>query len=270
MNIEVRPFPGVDALFAELTNLRDPANQVAFRGHADSSWKLVSGFDRVFPTNMCYSNRLEHESRLVNEFRSRATRFLGRIEKSYLGEPMTPITTHALMVIQHYGAQTRLLDWTYEQFFALFLAALEPADKDGAVWWFRLTPFCKAANKLLEICELRDPKSGAQSNWDCKIFKQDAPDFISEVGAYVPFPRLETQNGFFTVTGRLGVDHGERIATLFDGTSEKLFKQIIPAGAKNEILDRIERMNLSAKGFDYPGADIVGNAIAATRRNQSQ
>ena len=96
------------------------AETMWFRGHRDSSWKLSPKLYRVE-----YKDADESEIRL--EFESRALQLIqGRM-------PSEKWEWYFLM--QHYGAPTRLLDWTDNPLLALYFAVADhPRDCDAAVW----------------------------------------------------------------------------------------------------------------------------------------
>jgi hypothetical protein len=91
-----------------------------FRGHKDSSWKL---------TPKLYRNEFSDadENEIRQEFQSRALQLIqGRI-------PAYKWEWYFLM--QHYGAPTRLLDWTDNPLVALYFAVEDhPGNRDAAVW----------------------------------------------------------------------------------------------------------------------------------------
>jgi hypothetical protein len=91
-----------------------------FRGHTDSSWKLTPKLHRDE-----YKNANESEIRL--EFESRALQLIqGRM-------PSDKWEWYFLM--QHYGAPTRLLDWTDNPLLGLYFAVADhPEHCDAAVW----------------------------------------------------------------------------------------------------------------------------------------
>lgn len=93
-----------------------------FRGHSDQSWKLESGYERL---------RLPpKEIALVNEFRQNANSLLDK---------HTPKNDFDwLILMQHYGVPTRLLDWSESSLVSLYFAVTADSksskSKDGALW----------------------------------------------------------------------------------------------------------------------------------------
>lgn len=90
-----------------------------FRGQSNAEWGLTP---RIWRPE--YRDANEAEMRL--EFES-------------VGTPLTQPRTiadqwHWYFLMQHYGAPTRLLDWTINPLVALYLAVCDEPDQDGAVW----------------------------------------------------------------------------------------------------------------------------------------
>jgi hypothetical protein len=99
----------------------DTENEILwFRGHHDSSWKL---------TPKLYRDEFKDadENEIRQEFESRALQLIqGRM-------PTGKWEWYFLM--QHYGAPTRLLDWTDNPLLGLYFAVADhPGDRDAAVW----------------------------------------------------------------------------------------------------------------------------------------
>src|SRR5690242_6358792 len=87
---------------------------LVFRGVPDRTWKLRTSIDRAFETSTFPNNPNDrHHAALVREaggvslFRREASLHLLPVEVSLLGS-----VAGSLAVMQHYGAPTRLLDWT--------------------------------------------------------------------------------------------------------------------------------------------------------------
>jgi FRG domain-containing protein len=90
-----------------------------FRGQSDASWGLVPKIWRKE-----YSDADEAEMRL--EFES-------------VGHPLTQAGSvrdkwYWYFLMQHYGAPTRILDWTTNPLAALYFVVRDPVEVESAVW----------------------------------------------------------------------------------------------------------------------------------------
>jgi len=91
-----------------------------FRGHADAEWALKPKFYRSGPTD------LKTECEIREEFITHAPSLCDV-------PPRNEWEWYFLM--QHYGAPTRLLDWTDGALIALYFAVRHnTGDRDAAVW----------------------------------------------------------------------------------------------------------------------------------------
>jgi hypothetical protein len=104
----------------QTTHVRPYGDEKAlwFRGQSDATWGLIP---RIWRKE--YSDANEAEMRL--EFES-------------VGHPLTQSGAvhdkwHWYFLMQHYGAPTRILDWTVNPLVALYFAVRD-SEADGAVW----------------------------------------------------------------------------------------------------------------------------------------
>jgi hypothetical protein len=158
---------------------------VLFRGHRDMRWKLEPGIARVNPRRPL----LVVEEKLFHVFKRRSLPFLEmRPERDW----------DWLMVAQHHGLPTRLLDWSVNALAALWFVVEKPAieGRPGAVWYF--------------LPEAKDYLRS--SKWPADFFENDEPGGGNEVRAvktsvldrvYVLVPRfvsrrIVAQGGYFT------------------------------------------------------------------------
>ena len=90
--------------------------QFIFRGHSKREHELKSSVQRAFERlNVRTDWKKGREASILKSFRSRAHLYLHH-------QPEKTKTLEWLSVMQHYGAPTRLLDWTYSPFVAAFFA----------------------------------------------------------------------------------------------------------------------------------------------------
>jgi|ERR1035438_1999693 hypothetical protein len=80
-----------------------------FRGHRELSWRLAPRLERI----CAVPDLIETESRLLSDFRSKAHLYAQNL-------PGPEDKLGWLSTMQHPGVATRLLDWTYSAFGALF------------------------------------------------------------------------------------------------------------------------------------------------------
>ncbi len=106
-----------------------------FRGQKDSSWGLEPSLERVMRDfKKPLSEMRPFEDRLLGQFKRDFHRY-----SQYLPEDRDKLEWLTLM--QHHGAPTRLLDWTYSFYVALFFAVEStPEDQTCAIWaWIKPT-----------------------------------------------------------------------------------------------------------------------------------
>jgi hypothetical protein len=106
----------------------------AFRGHADAAWELETSLDREAflrcegkDWSLMMRRGDVHEKLLLHEFQKRAHQYLRHF-------PDGDEVIDWLALMQHYGAPTRLLDWTRSPYVALYFAVAKSAPKRSAVW----------------------------------------------------------------------------------------------------------------------------------------
>jgi hypothetical protein len=266
-----KSFEEIDELFTTLYYMSVKENPIACRGQSDSRWPLRCSLDRLLEPNADYKERLAQESVILEKFRVLAIEYFGQIESERLKQSLSNNKISALTVPQHYRAPTRLLDWTHSPWIALYFAAIEHHERDGALWWFRQKPFEDEVHRRWdEVYHMkRYPERNNEVNPNDTAFASDGPEWITKLHCIIPFHRIEVQQAFFTVAGRLGLDHGEHIADL-RLADDQYGRIIVPGRWKQDILNILRVMNIHSKSLDYPGADLVGSALSRELREANR
>ncbi|MBL7152830.1 MAG: FRG domain-containing protein [Phycisphaerae bacterium] len=264
-------FDNVDDLFSRLRDLAaDPKEDpIACRGQADSKRSLQTSLDRLLDANSDYETRLAEESAIIEKFHVLAREYLAQNALRRLEENLPNNKISASTIPQHYGTPTRLLDWTHSPYAALYFAAIHHPDKDGAVWWFRHIPFETEVHKRWE--EKYHITQYRVEDLSSIAFQSDSQPWIIKVHCIITFHRIEVQQAFFTVAGRLGLDHADLIEDVMASQKPRMTPSqhrriIVPGLWKQRILDRLKTMNIHSRSLDYPGADIIGNELTRDLR----
>jgi FRG domain-containing protein len=161
--------------------------------------------------------------------------------------------------MQHYGAPTRLLDWTHSPFVAAYFACENHPDKDGAVWAVHAGTVNTFTEKRISFAQAI--QSGA--------FGEDYPPRAVFLGPHLTrvTDRMLAQQMSFSVATETLADHGSLMREAFGDPSKypantvMFIVGIIPAKRKLEFLFRLRAMNITAQSL-FPGIDGLGRSVS--------
>jgi hypothetical protein len=210
--------------------IRGPVKTVVFRGQR-RSWPLLPSISRGGEPTLV----LDSERKLFSKFKEAAPRCLHLIPET---------DWDWLVVAQHHGLPTRLLDWTHDPLVALWFALENDAkrsDNEPEVW--ALKPLSK---DVIEDLEHSDPFRGTRT----KVF-----------GTGFRIPRVRAQEGCFVLfkhveKSREGFVPLEKNRYL----CKRLERIHIARWAGPEVLAALEKRDYSRDGL-YPDIDKVAKQV---------
>jgi FRG domain len=204
-----------------------------FRGHRCPEWKLETSLERA--SRRCGVSEVDYERAVWREFRRHAHSYLSRV-------PSETDTLEWLALMQHYGAPTRLLDFT-ESFWISLYFAIEDAESDCAVVALDRQSLKKkrAALNYNEVLRANIDRGA------------DADDFLYEDVPFYTNDRLAIQKGIFVFSLNLQRKFHDLLLQ-----NQKVFKQlIVSATLFPEIRKRLNDFNCNSRVL-FPGIDGYG------------
>jgi hypothetical protein len=260
-------------LLENVSNKKD--EQWFYRGMASASWKLETTLDRACKdANGSLVKAPELERDLLREFQRRFHQY----SPQYM--PDEDNTLEWLSLMQHYGAPTRLLDWTFSVFVAAYFAFESPKsepDERVAIWALRWGE--KEHKAFVEVIRKQDPQLAISAlrlhhlpekppDEFSRIFMR--PKRISLVRPANPFrlnERLTLQQGEFFVPGDISKSFMENLAeyqALLNKAKQcplVVFKYVIPVKEREKALRYLNRMNVSNATL-FPGLEGFARSLA--------
>ena len=228
-----------------------PAGRAPFlyRGQARASWDLSPSLLRLFSGSPITSaEALSIETDLLGKFTEQAHLHLPQVQ---LPRANDLLANWALM--QHYGAPTRMLDWTASPYVAAYIAAINHGKENGAIWLIAARAVDSAAqDESLKVAD--EPNTGLAA----RLRDPDAPPDIFPIKQRLLTDRAVVQQGWFTVSTQILAKHSE----ILDGVKPKdAIKLTVPHHLKPTFLRRLRTMNVTANAL-FPGIDGLGRSIA--------
>jgi len=256
-----------EEVFDKLAKLRLFRTPWIFRGQSTHK-ALYPNVDRIFQEklfkeqneNDVRAAKLSIERQIVERFRTALKSTDEEKQKIYLAP-----TVETLMLIQHYGGPTRLVDWSLSPYIAAYFAVCNSyTDKeDGEIWAFDYDQYVIEGTKQWE----KYPETKIDGKFDnnlTKAFEQNYQNnwIVCQFLNY-PFPRIEAQEGLFTFCPQFGTNHAYQIKYLLK-SPEHFHRYVIKGCNDNKKVIRSLLRDIFGiwKGQIYP--DLTGVSTGLT------
>jgi hypothetical protein len=226
----------------------------AFRGQADASWSLESSLTRYLRIfGGPPKEWMDRERHILHTFKRKAHLLLPRTPEE--GE-----TLEWLALMQHHGAPTRLLDFSWSAYVAAFFA-LEKATTDAAIWAICSGPEVRnfrgfyISAILNRILKLKDSKTREDEFREAADAEKIPPAMLGE--PVLMNQRMITQAGTFLIPCmRIDVP----IESLLPG--ESVFKLVlVTKSLRKQAMRSLYSMNINNAAL-FPGIDGLARSLA--------
>lgn len=247
--------------FEKWLTFANQQRQLVYRGQANSCWHLQPSLDRDVPETDCFKDRVPKEKEYIEDFCNQARPFLDQLERDYLVNPFDRVLR--MTVMQHYGAPTRLLDWTRSAAIAAYFASVDERHLDGTIWWINDAEVAAWLHCRWKGWGYPRRKGDGQIVVDYRIDDPTVPPFVSMTHLPGPFGRVKAQCGLFTFGSQPGLAHDDQLQKQLKVGSYG--RVVIPAKLKCEVVQCLERLKIDAKSLQHAGADRVALRMAWDR-----
>lgn len=260
MNIPGLSLASWDVFSARVADLNGGSPTVAkfaFRGQADADWTLTPKLARVLRATgiSSISAGEQVETRLLSQFDQRAHHHVT------WGQQVSLLLQNRMArwaIMQHYGAPTRLLDWTTSAYVAAYFACVSHHGRPGAI--FVAAPF-----QVLEANDISPSNAGNMND----EFIRSLDRSRTKAGFYVSpvlSEREVAQMACFSFALSVIDDHDEGFVKALvpgspsDGKQSVFSKWTIPSDQKLAFLGHLRAMNIGAHSL-FPGLDGLGRSL---------
>jgi hypothetical protein len=215
-----------------------------WRGHSDKTWKLLPSVYRPKFKN--------HEIWLTQEF-------IRKAKTRYKDCPPENAWPEWLILMQHHGLPTRMLDWSESPLVAAFFAVLDNEDSDGTIWVLNPYDFNYYENNTERIVDCYEEI--VLHMFGDAFWKGHSEDRIVAVQMPENHERMLVQHAAFTV-------HGKR--TPIDEYDDPGYLSYIkiPAKLKPQLKIKLSQLGFTASTL-FPDLDHLALDLKKRHSNKN-
>lgn len=231
-----------------------------FRGEQTIAWRPKTSLERCCDRlGVQPKMRRTIEARIIREFRRAYHQFSARV-------PERDSIVEWLSIMQHHGAPTRLLDFTYSVYVAAYFA-VEEAEGDSVVWaldgpWAlqRAATLLKAAGKK-QTRSMFKPFMDNDEKLAESLFMRKP--YVSAAWPINPFrlnERLRVQQGAFLMQGDIARPFLDNLGALSRQPTDNILRIVIPEALRRQALRHLWSMDISRAAL-FPGLDGFAKSL---------
>lgn len=272
-----------------------------FRGQANAEWELSSSLERLYKSyhfndTSCFDSIDIYEYQMLEEFKWKYPLY----EKNFIPSPNDNIEWLTLM--QHYGACTRLLDFTESLFVALFMATQDPfSNTDAVIWAINKNRLNRSKDELCRKDIDNKASSIPRSKVELYSYEyanrfigrsiEQCPQQIIAIKPKMCNERIAKQQGLFLMPTDISVSFKQNLDNFLSGNYHfnkkeytqfieysndqkhktnndevSMFKIVIPFKLKLGITKLLTHMNISSETL-FPGLSGLAQSLNKLRHD---
>jgi len=229
----------INNLKKDLIDFKEP---VWFRGQSNAKWGLIPTIERI--------KKPKSESYFTKKFKQNATMLIS---------PRPNSSLEWLLIMQHYGVPTRLLDWTEGPLVAIYFVCVEENNKneDGALWILRPIELNKIGGIKPEYpFEIPSIEDDVLDTYKPESMSSDRTSMRTPVATLAPRnnTRMQAQLGTFTI------NHRDSTPIEKLGDKKHIGKYLIPKESKKLIIEELKIISYT-KFQLFPELASIGEVI---------
>jgi hypothetical protein len=255
----------------------------AFRGHSDECWKLSTKFEREADKYKCDSYWFKNREKIIlNDFQRKAHHYVQNL-------PQPENYIEWLSLLQHYGGPSRLLDFTYSYYLAVFFA-VQTSDINSAIWAVNINRLIDKLSKIkgYNLIEKEHTYEGMierNNHWAETVIKdRKNNDIVFIVEPFHQHERILIQQGLFLFPGNIEKPFEYNLCSSFefdfedlstnnalemkfsetgklDFSESSIIKIVIPSSLHSKALTELYKMNITAATL-FPGLDGFARSLS--------
>ena len=212
-----------------------------FRGQREAHWRLCPRIER----ECAHSSIKESEEGFLRDFSSRAHLYSAHV-------PRPDDRAAWLSAMQHHGVPTRLLDWTYSPYIALFFAAeTVPQGDCFSLWGAHVEGLAAVSRKRADDWfgisgDLESPANFSTLAFGPYFVPNSPQGLVISIVPQFHVSRLSSQQGCFLFNCNPWISFEESLAEMMTTTKLPiwLFRLDFPKDLRTSVLKRLMQMNI--------------------------
>lgn len=232
-----------------------------YRGQCDASWALSTSLERCFLREGIEGEaRAKLERELLREFMRTYHNYAAHV-------PERERLLEWLSLMQHHGAPTRLLDFTFSIYVAAYFA-VEKAASDSAIWAMNAGWAMSQGVQAFERAGKTDAAAWSERTEERHELVSPAllldPPSVPAILVLSPYrmnDRLRTQKSTFVVPGDVTAGFMDNLRSVPGHDDERnLVKIVLPASVRAKAVESLHYMNISRTSL-FPGLDGYAQSL---------